>query len=122
MKKKIRILPGILVIVLCLVMVQSMVSSVEPYKNVSAVVNNSEYKDADVQVTGKIVKGTFTPSDHGYLFTLSDGNASMKVKYCGRLPSAFNLNSKVVVIGSLTESGSFEANKILAPCPSKYEG
>jgi len=124
MRKDIRTGLGVLVIIICLILGYSTMSTfVEPYKSVSEVrFNSDQYKDVQVQVTGNIVDGTFTQSDYGYQFTLTDGNATMDVVYHGRLPGAFNPTSEIVVVGRITESGVFNATKLIAPCPSKFVG
>jgi len=123
MRKDIRTGLGVLVIIFCLALAYSTVSTfVEPYKSVNEVVYNPVYRNVQVHVTGNIVDDTFVQSDYGYLFTLTDGNASMDVVYHGRLPGAFDPKSEIVVVGHMTESGVFNATKLIAPCPSKFVG
>jgi cytochrome c-type biogenesis protein CcmE len=39
----------------------------------------------------------------------------------GRIPDTFTDGSQVVVSGKMGQAGVFEANQMLAKCPSKYE-
>lgn len=110
---------GILVMIFCL-MLYSTISFIIQYKSVSEVVQSpDQYMNRSVQVIGNIMSETFVSSNAGYEFMLTDGNASMDVIYHGRLPGAFDVNAEVVVIGRLTESGVFNATKLIAPCPSR---
>ena len=51
----------------------------------------------------------------------SGGDTSLPVVYSGVVPDAFKQNADVVVEGSLTRAGTFEADSLLVKCPSKYE-
>ena len=110
---------SILVIIFCL-MLYSTISFIIPYKSVSEIMHDpDQYMNRSVQVIGNIMSETFAPSNAGYEFMLTDGNASMDVIYHGRLPGAFDVNAEVIVIGRLTESGVFNATKLIAPYPSR---
>ncbi len=77
-----------------------------------------------VRVMGKVeddsvVKNLETNTIH-FAVTGGDG-ASLPVLYSGMVPDAFKQNADVVVEGSLTPAGTFEADSLLVKCPSKYE-
>lgn len=120
-----RIGLGIVVIVFCLALGYSTMSSyLVPYKKVGEVMDDpDQYKDKQVQINGKIVEGTLVQvpgPPETYEFKLADGNATMDVIYHGKLPLSFNINYEIVVVGRLTESGIFNATKLLVECPSRY--
>ena len=54
-------------------------------------------------------------------FTLVEGEAdSLQVVYKGVVPDAFKAGGEVVVEGKYSASGPFEADQLIAKCPSKY--
>ena len=50
-----------------------------------------------------------------------DGSSSVPVVYSGVVPDAFKPGSDVVLEGTLSPGGTFEATNLLVKCPSKYE-
>ncbi len=77
-----------------------------------------------VRVMGKVEDGSVvTDSETNTLhFAVTGGDgASLPVLYSGMVPDAFKQNADVVVEGSLTRAGTFEADSLLVKCPSKYE-
>ncbi len=56
-----------------------------------------------------------------FSFYLIDNNGTeRKVNYNGTKPQDFEKSEQVVVIGKAGSQGTFNANKILMKCPSKY--
>ena len=53
-------------------------------------------------------------------FTVTDGKAQVPVTFDGVLPALFRENQGVVAMGSLTPSGTFEAEQVLAKHDEKY--
>jgi cytochrome c-type biogenesis protein CcmE len=77
-----------------------------------------------VRVMGKVEDGSVvTDSETNTLHfdVTSGGDTSLPVVYSGVVPDAFKKNADVVVEGSLTRAGTFEADSLLVKCPSKYE-
>jgi cytochrome c-type biogenesis protein CcmE len=68
---------------------------------------------------GSVVKNSETNTLH-FAVTNEDGT-SLPVVYSGMVPDAFKQGADVVVEGSLTRAGTFEADSLLVKCPSKYE-
>lgn len=65
--------------------------------------------------TGSVVKsGTLTT------FSVTDGNATVKVAYSGILPDLFREGQGVVAEGALQTDGSFKADSVLAKHDEKY--
>jgi cytochrome c-type biogenesis protein CcmE len=75
------------------------------------------------RVNGNVVAGSIerTPGTAGARFVMSDGLKDLKVAYARETPDTFRDGSEVVVEGSLAPDGTFQANTLLAKCPSKYE-
>jgi cytochrome c-type biogenesis protein CcmE len=70
-----------------------------------------------------VVAGTVeSHADNVFQFTVTDDEGAMiPVVYTGAVPDTFQEGADVVVEGRLTPRGVFEADRLLAKCPSKYE-
>ena len=82
-----------------------------------------------VRVSGKLVEGTFNRPEKSTVsrFQITDkegnnsGSAMLLATYDGVLPDLFfNPHSEIILEGSYTGGGVFQANEILVKCPSKY--
>ena len=56
-------------------------------------------------------------------FEMNDGEGgrALTVRYDKEVPDTFVEDAEVVVKGALTPEGVFQADTLLAKCPSKYE-
>ncbi|MBO0782638.1 MAG: cytochrome c maturation protein CcmE, partial [Ktedonobacteraceae bacterium] len=54
-------------------------------------------------------------------FTVIDGNQTMNVAYSGVVPDIFRPGIQVVVEGRYSGQGPFQAQTLLAKCPSKFQ-
>jgi len=77
-----------------------------------------------VRVNGNVVPGSINrDTATGVLtFTVKDAGGQMPVVYKGIVPDIFTDDVEVVVEGRYTAGGTFEANTLLAKCPSRFEG
>jgi cytochrome c-type biogenesis protein CcmE len=85
--------------------------------------NDAAYGER-VRLMGKVEDGSsVTDSETNTLhFAVTDEDGtSLPVVYSGTVPDAFKEGADVVVEGSLTRAGTFEADSLLVKCPSKYE-
>ena len=85
--------------------------------------NDAAYGER-VRVMGKVEDGSLVKSSetNTYRFAVTGGDsASLPVVYSGMVPDTFKQNADVVVEGSLTRAGTFEADSLLVKCSSKYE-
>lgn len=77
-----------------------------------------------VRLMGKVEDGSVVRDSETntlrFTVTGEDGT-SLPVVYSGIVPDAFKQGADVVVEGSLTRAGAFEADSLLVKCPSKYE-
>ncbi len=80
------------------------------------------YND-EVRLSGTVMDGTIErDADDGLHFTVTDDEGTkIPVVYGGVVPDTFQEGADVVVEGELTRDGVFDANNLLAKCPSKYE-
>ena len=86
--------------------------------------------DRPVRLAGFVTDGSIHKDQAGLAveFTLRDpaGKHVLPVKFDartagGRIPDTFTDGSQVVVSGKMGPGGVFQANQMLAKCPSKYE-
>jgi len=81
----------------------------------------SVYKQK-VRVSGNVVEGSIKKDIGGKLeFKISDGSEYILVNYNGIIPDIFRDNVEAVVEGSYKPDNTFDADLLLAKCPTKYE-
>lgn len=76
-----------------------------------------------VRVAGVVQAGSVVRNDSNDLikFVITDGNQSLPVTYSGVVPDIFRPGIQVVVEGHYTGQGPFQAQILLAKCPSKFQ-
>ena len=93
------------------------------YMTVSELHNCTICTTQSVRVAGIVQKGTVVHNDakQQITFTISDSNGqSLPVVYSGIVPDIFAPGIQVVVEGHYTGQGPFQAQTLLAKCPSKF--
>ncbi|MDQ3856559.1 MAG: cytochrome c maturation protein CcmE [Chloroflexota bacterium] len=81
----------------------------------------SQAQNQQVRVAGKVVPGSIQRQGTELRFVAADKTGKVSVSYSGVVPDIFADNADVVVEGRYMPSGRFEANTLLAKCPSKFE-
>jgi len=75
-----------------------------------------------VRVSGTVVPGTIVIDNTGKLeFQMTDGNNKIDINYSGIIPDIFADEVEAVVEGNYTQNKVFNADVLLAKCPTKYE-
>lgn len=75
-----------------------------------------------VRVSGKVLPGSIRHLPDGTVrFTATDSTGKLKVEYNGVVPDVFGPKAQVVVEGKEGSNGVFQANTLLAKCPSKFQ-
>jgi cytochrome c-type biogenesis protein CcmE len=74
-----------------------------------------------VRVAGIVQTGSVARNDSQITFTISDGNQTLPITYTGVVPDIFRPGIQVVVEGHYTGQGPFNAQTLLAKCPSKFQ-
>ncbi len=75
-----------------------------------------------VRVSGTVVNGSIQNELNDSLrFTIEAGEGSLDVEYDGIIPDIFTDGVEAVVEGKLSRDNVFEADLLLAKCPTKYE-
>jgi cytochrome c-type biogenesis protein CcmE len=77
----------------------------------------------DVRVAGYVQAGSIVRNDRtqAVSFVIEDGKQTLQVTYKGILPDIFRAGVQVVVEGHYSGSGPFQAQTLLAKCPSKFQ-
>ena len=93
------------------------------YMSVSEYLQFSGRDPGPVRVNGRVVPGSIEkePAKLGVRFAMTDGENTLPVMYGKIVPDKFVERAEVVVEGKLDPTGVFQANVLLAKCPSKYE-
>lgn len=121
MKADNRLIIGIFVIIFVFALGYSTVSSyLVEYKTVSEAVR--ETPQGMVWVNGTILKGSFTSLNTGeYTFIITDGASEMNVSFTGELPYSLGAEAEIVMQGAFRDN-TFYATRMIAKCPSKFQG
>jgi len=72
------------------------------------------------RIGGMVEKHSVHKNDTEIHFTVTDGRKHVPVEFKGVLPALFREGQGVVAVGSLRESGTFEASQVLAKHDEKY--
>lgn len=93
------------------------------YFTVSELKHCSICSSQSVRVAGDVQAGTIVHNDQlqQVRFTITDGGHTLPVVYSGIVPDIFRPGITVVVEGRYTGQGPFQAQTLLAKCPSKFQ-
>ncbi len=103
----------------------SVKDDLEYYKKVDEVMaDTARWTGPKLKMGGHVPKGSIfnKPGTLEYVFTVAHNGAEVEVHYTGVVPDTFKEGAEVVVAGRLTPAGYFQADEVIAKCPSKYEG
>jgi cytochrome c-type biogenesis protein CcmE len=91
------------------------------YKHVDEVMVEPEaWYGKSLQLHGHAEGIQVRPDTLEYRFQVTAGDYIVQASYTGIVPDTFQDGSEVVLDGRLTPNG-FEATRVMAKCPSKYE-
>ena len=93
------------------------------YLTVSELKSCSTCTTQSVRVAGVVQAGSIVRDDQKQeiSFVISDSGHSLPVVYSGIVPDIFRKGITVVVEGHYTGKGPFQAQTLLAKCPSKFQ-
>ena len=92
------------------------------YMTVSELKNCSTCMTQSVRVAGVVQQGSIVRDDQKQLvtFDIAQGGQRLAVTYNGVVPDIFRPGIEVVVEGHYSGQGPFQAQNLLAKCPSKF--
>lgn len=82
-----------------------------------------DYSGQNINARGVVEDGSLEVSPGMTSFDLkdeNDENLKIHVNYVGNLPSNLAEGKQVIIGGTMVSESTFEANKIVTGCPSKY--
>jgi cytochrome c-type biogenesis protein CcmE len=93
------------------------------YMTVSELKQCTTCSAQSVRVAGVVQGGSIVRDDQKQTirFTVVDGKQTMPVTYSGVVPDIFRPGIQVVVEGHYSNQGPFQAQTLLAKCPSKFQ-
>ena len=97
-----------------------------PAEVVARVAEDPGYHDLGLKVGGRVAPGTVSFDQrsldlHFEIVDIADGSTRFPVTYNGPLPDTFEEGRDVVVEGTFTREGVFQATTVLTKCGSRYE-
>ncbi len=126
-KKKLKFLVGLVILLLAggYLAYGAVRNSMSYYLTVSELKDKGESIYGErVRIGGRVVDGSikWDPQELRLEFQISDKDTAdvLKVRYKGVVPDTFKNGVEAVVDGTLTAEGVFNADNLLAKCPSKY--
>ncbi len=99
------------------------VDSSDGYLAVSELLSDPQGHAGTISAMGIVEAGSLEKSPGMTSFELkdeNDENLKIHVNYVGNLPSNLAEGKQVTVSGTMVSESTFEANKIVTGCPSKY--
>lgn len=134
-KRKAKFAAGIVVIVFCLIylVVSGFQKTAMYYFTVSELeAREADFVDKRIKLAGKVVPGSIQVDDQtravGFriwepVAGADEGYSTQRaVTYMGVVPDTFKDEADVILEGKTRADGVFQAETLLAKCPSKYEG
>jgi len=129
-QKKFTLGAAVILVGLIYLFIAGFQQSQATHMTVSVLVERAQHEDLAgerIQLGGEVVEGSIQWDEfhHRASFVATQGGARVPVKYTGNavLPDTFKDGSPVVLEGKYVAStGTFEAEVVMAKCPSKYEG
>ena len=93
------------------------------YMTVSELKNCNTCMTQSVRVAGFVQQGSIVRDDQKQLITfdITQSGQRLAVTYSGVVPDIFRPGIEVVVEGHYTGKGPFQAQNLLAKCPSKFQ-
>ena len=91
------------------------------YMTVSELKSCTTCATQSVRVAGVVQNSIVSNNAQQMSFTIADGKQTLQVVYSGVVPDIFRPGITVVVEGLYTGHGPFQAQTLLAKCPSKFQ-
>jgi cytochrome c-type biogenesis protein CcmE len=118
---KILIGCAVIVVAIAQLVATSLNSGTAYYLTVSELQAQGTPAGRIVRVSGDVAAGSIARDAASVRFTIVDPAGSLPVVYRGVVPDIFGDDRQVVVEGKPDANGTFQANTLLAKCPSRLE-
>ncbi len=123
-KKRLIVVSGVIVIVIIIML--AVVSAGTAAKSVTvAQAASGEYSDVKVEVSGKVVAGSYDLSEGYSTFDLYDEDdetgAQLSVYYEGSVSATFGNDVSAICVGTMGDDGVLYCTSLTTKCPSTYE-
>lgn len=91
--------------------------------SIEQVMSDKELVGKQVEVSGKVVAGSWVSGSKPFTFEIEDDKADGRVKvvWDDVVPGSFGDGTSATVTGTLGQDGSIQADYLVTKCPSKYE-
>ncbi len=123
-RPRVLIVGAVLVLAVGYLVLTSLQTTTVYYLTVSELLVRGPSQDA-VRVAGTVAPGSIVKDSDGLAlrFVVQDATGTVPVYYRGGVtPDIFAEQVEVVAEGKFGPDGTFQANTLLAKCPSKFEG
>lgn len=125
-RKKLVLVASLVTGALAYLLITGLVSYSMYDAKIADVISNPEnFKDRGLKISGTVINGSIDKSSDKLTFTVKgeESSALMTVSYRGVIPDAFMDDASVIVEGTYDiEHEQFMATKLMAKCPSRYDG
>lgn len=91
---------------------------------IADVVGDKSLVGKQVQVSGKVVAGSWISGAKPFVFEIEDDatpDATVKIIWNDVVPGSFGDGTTATVTGTIAEDGSIEGKYLVTKCPSKYQ-
>ncbi|MBF8266548.1 MAG: cytochrome c-type biosis protein CcmE [Dehalococcoidia bacterium] len=121
-RKKFMIVAAVVLLALAYLIIVGIQNAAMYYLTAGELLAKGESIGERVRLGGTVAQDSVHAVSGGMTlhFDVTDGQQSIPVTYQGVVPDAFTPGGEVVVEGALTPEGTFNADILLAKCPSKY--
>lgn len=124
MKIKVAVSFAVVVVLVFWLIVSSSTENMQYYvkiKDLKAM--SGEQLSKGLRVQGYLISDSIEETHNSLeiFFTMEEDGEEMRVRYTKERPDTFKDGAEVLVEGHFTEAGYFDANMLMAKCPSKYE-
>ena len=123
-KKRLIIVTGVIILILALLL--AVIGGGTSAKTISLKeATSGSFVDQRVQVTGTVVKDSYSTSGNVLSFQIYDpedlGAGQLRISYDGAASSTFGNDVVAICTGKIDRTGMLVASEMITKCPSKYE-
>ena len=122
-RRRLTVVTGIIII--SMIVVLAIVGGGASAKAISvAEAASGDYVDQRVEVSGNVVKNSFSTADDVLTFSIydeEDESVTLQVRYEGGVSATFGNDVTAICTGTMDAQGVLQCSELVTKCPSKYE-